>query len=140
MSQDNTTLVLVAVIGLVSALLQVLRRGRRVRDDIEQDLRIIAALPSGSQARASLLASVERRVGVVAGELKVRRSYSGLLIALVLLLSSLVLLAQAVTVRGWWLLALIPAAPMFAMSFAGALTDGRKTLRDSSGRPVDRNP
>lgn len=136
MSEENLTTLVVAVVGLFGALIQKLRSGRNERDHIEQDLRILAALPPESKYAGPLLESVESRIAAYTARSEARRDALGLSLAIAFLALGGYLIFRGFAGDGWWRLAILPGVALMLLGATGWSQDGVKRVRDARGRPI----
>jgi len=130
---DHLTAVVVGTLGLAGALVEAYRRGGSHREEIEQDLRILAALPTTSPQRQPLLDSIESRIGQTVARAEARRDGFGLALAVTFLGIAVYFVVLAVRTSGWFALA---AAPFVLFGIVGTVQDGAKRVRDERGRPI----
>lgn len=136
MSEENLTTIVVAVLGVLGAAAQVVRARRDPRDHVEQDLRILSALPEASSVRPSLLTSIEARISGYTALTEARRDPLGWTIAIIFLLAGGYLVFRGWVGDGWWRLSLIPGVLLVLFGVVGWSQDGIQRVRDERGRAI----
>ncbi|WP_369374572.1 hypothetical protein AB1046_09270 [Promicromonospora sp. Populi] len=129
---------LTSLLGVIGLWLG--RTGRsHVRDEVEQDQRILANLPEHSSMRATLQKSIDARVRQIAGSVdkasEARRNPFGVGLAMFFLILA--------TSFGWWAMASTwvlwaPAAFFGFVGLIGLYRDGRKVPRDAAGNEIEK--
>lgn len=136
MNVEAVVSVVAALGGIVAAVMQGWRRPR-LRDEIEQDLRIVNALPGGDSSRAELLSSVRERVGRLLGANEARRDPSGMVLALIFVALAVFFTYQSM--RGGWANAFWLLVAFFGIfGIFGFVESCMKAERDARGRRLGR--
>lgn len=127
-----------SLLGVVALWLK-RARNTHVRDEIEQDQKILANLHEQSAMRAVLQESIDARVRQIAASAdrasRARRDPFGVGLA-IFLLTLAVAFGWWATQGGWWLLLLLPGAFFGLLGLVGLYQDGRKVLRDGKGNEI----
>jgi len=127
-----------SLLGVVALWLK-RARSTHVRDEVEQDQRILANLHEQSTMRAVLQGSIDARVRQIAASAdrasRARRDPFGVGLAIFLLTLGVALGWWAVQ-GGWWLLLWLPGAFFGLLGLVGLYQDGRKVLRDGKGNEI----
>lgn len=126
--------VIAALLGFLGVLL---RRARRphLRDEIEQDQRILARLPKTSSGRAALQASVDARVGQLARSSDKRNDPFGMALAIVFVALA-VLFGWLALQGGWWVAVWLLVAFFGTFSVVGFVESARRVPRDAQGARI----
>lgn len=134
---ESVTTAAVALLGLAAAIVQKSRGRSAVRGELEQDLRIYAALPATSSQKEPLAMSIDSRVGDLISSSDHRRDPVGVSIAIIFLAVAAGLGWAAANNEG-----LLRAASLVGVFFfglfgvVGLVQDAVKRPRDSRGRPL----
>ncbi|MFI2366620.1 hypothetical protein [Promicromonospora sp. NPDC019610] len=114
-------------------------RSTHVRDEVEQDQRILANLHEESTMRAVLQESIDTRIRRLAASTdkasRARRDPFGVGLA-VFFLALAVAFGWWAVPGGWWLLLWLPAVFFGLLGLVGLYQDGRKVLRDGEGNEI----
>lgn len=130
-----------AVTSLLGLLGLWLGRARRshLRDEVEQDQRILANLADGSDLREVLQESIDARVRQIAGAVDKATTPRREPFAIGLGIFFLVL-AAAFGLRavegGWWIVLWLPVAFFGLFGLIGLIEGGRKVHRDEKGAEI----
>ncbi|WP_146237536.1 hypothetical protein [Georgenia satyanarayanai] len=139
MDADITAAAIAAAGAVVAATVTTLLRSlfrRNIRDDIERELRIVAALRADSKARVTLMDKIERRVELLAAREEASRSWFGAGLAAVFLASFGWLTYLTASAGGWWWIVAVPAGFITLVMLPLGIRDLRKVPRDEQGRPL----
>ncbi|MFD7308622.1 hypothetical protein [Promicromonospora sp. NPDC059942] len=127
-----------SLLGVVALWLK-RARSTHVRDEVEQDQRILANLHEESTMRTVLQESIDTRVRRLAASTdkasRAKRDPFGVGLAIFFLALAVAFGWWAVQ-GGWWLLLWLPAAFFALLGLVGLYQDGRKVLRDGEGNEI----
>jgi hypothetical protein len=123
--------VVVALIGLVGLVVTRPRRSH-LRDEVEQDQRIVAKLPAKSENRAALQSSIDARVEQIARSGEGSRDSNGIGAGVALLVVALASGWGALQ-GGWWGWLWVLAVACGAMGLFGLIESVPKAPRDAQG-------
>lgn len=134
---DLATKIAVAVLTILAAGFEVVRRRANSRDRIKQDLELLQLLPEGSKARVKLTEHVENRVlKLIEHDEELRRDPTGIAFSVIFFALAAACIGYAVHGGSWWWLLVVPGAFLLLISISGFSQDVRKLKRDEKGRPV----
>jgi ferric-dicitrate binding protein FerR (iron transport regulator) len=134
---DTIATIAAAVLAFLGAVLSGRRRSG-VRDEVEQDIRIAAALPKGSAAREAIERSVEERATDLARSTAKRRHWGGAGLGL-LFVGVAVMLFVAALRGGWWNIAWLGVLFFGFFGIYGFFEGLGKAHRDVGGRRIQRH-
>lgn len=133
MTSKTIVAIAVAVIGLIATIARTWR-WPRLRDDLQTDLQIYAALPACSKSRSALLASIDRRVLELSDvDRSLRRDPAGITIAVIMICGFGWLTFWTAAKGGVWIVAAAVAAVLAAVGAVGLVGAWPKARRDEKG-------
>ncbi|MBM7480138.1 hypothetical protein ACFP63_08735 [Oerskovia jenensis] len=138
MDDGAVATVIAAVLTIGGGFWQSRRTSHRDRDRIEQDLRILTALPGDSEGKSALRTSIDQRVLGLLGGSAERRDVGGVTIALIFLIVCALTVWQGYSGGSWWRLLWVAAAITGSIGLYGLVESWKKVARDASGRRVSR--
>jgi len=125
-----------AAVAFTGLLVQNMRRKTTERDDLEQDLRILHALPTSTGQAEALVANIEERIASLITSTAARRDPLGIALGLSFLAIGLVTIVFGFVAGGWGRLILVPGGLMLLLGVGGLVQDAFPRQRDSRGRPI----
>jgi hypothetical protein len=129
----------VAVLGVMGATVPLLanRTARKdIRANLQADLSLLGELPPESKRRDELVAHVDASIDRLIADQERKRDPGGVALGLAIIGISIAGGIWVLSIGGWWLFLLIPAALGVLVGSVGLAQDVSLIHRDSSGRPL----